>query len=138
MCRATSRAGVRCVRIRWWPDTRAAAAGTMPRTSFAARVSERGTTMWTMTMMNRLARKGLLLGLFGLPALSLAQRAEVKLWPGAAPGSEPWTRKEVGYKNPQGGAMGRNVVEPGMTVYLPAPENATGASVIVAPGGGFR
>jgi len=32
--------------------------------------------MWSVTPMNRLARKGLLLGLFGLPVMSLAQRAD--------------------------------------------------------------
>jgi dienelactone hydrolase len=94
--------------------------------------------MKNVTTMNRLACRGLLLCLAGLPVAGLAQSTEVKLWPGAAPGSETWTRKEVSYKNPQGSAMVRNVVEPALTVYLAAPGSGVGTSVIVAPGGAFR
>jgi len=78
-----------------------------------------------------------MVGVCALATASFAQKTEVKIWPGAAPGSESWTRKEVSYKNPQGAAMVRNVVEPSLTVYLPA-GTPTGTSVIIAPGGAFR
>jgi len=79
--------------------------------------------------------------LFGLMAVTTAlkaQTSEVLLWPNGAPGSEAWTRKEVHYKNNQGLAMVRNVVQPSITAYLPAAASATGTAVIVAPGGAFR
>src|SRR5690348_1090986 len=61
-----------------------------------------------------------------------------RLYPGVAPGSEGWTQKEVDFGNP--GSRGvRNVVDPTITVYLPDSSTpATGAGVIIAPGGGFR
>ena len=76
-------------------------------------------------------------GVCVLAALGFAQKTEVRIWPGAAPGSESWTRKEVSYRNPQGAAMVRNVVEPSLTVYLPT-GTPTGTAVIIAPGGAFR
>lgn len=61
----------------------------------------------------------------------------VRLWPGGAPGSEGWTQQEAVFGNT--GARGvRNVVDPTITVFLPDPGTATGAGVIIAPGGGFR
>jgi len=62
----------------------------------------------------------------------------LRLWPGVAPGSEGWTQKEVDFGN-QGARGVRNVVIPTITVFLPdASTPATGAGVIIAPGGGFR
>jgi acetyl esterase/lipase len=62
----------------------------------------------------------------------------LRLWPGVAPGSEGWTQKEVDYGNP-GNRGVRNVVDPSITVFLPdGSTTATGAGVIIAPGGGFR
>jgi acetyl esterase/lipase len=62
----------------------------------------------------------------------------VRLWPGVAPGSEGWTDKEVDFGN-SGNRGVRNVVDPSVTVYLPDGSTpATGAGVIIAPGGGFR
>jgi hypothetical protein len=61
----------------------------------------------------------------------------VRLWPEGAPGSEGWTQQEAMFGNP--GARGvRNVVDPTISVFLPDPGTATGAGVIIAPGGGFR
>src|ERR1035438_8276793 len=74
--------------------------------------------------------------LLAAPVLS-AQTNVVMLWPNGAPGSESWTRKEAEY--PVGSLKAvRNVVNPSITVYLPSAETATGTSVVVAPGGGFR
>lgn len=61
----------------------------------------------------------------------------VRLWAERAPGSEDWSQHEVLFGNP-GGRGVRNVVDPTVTVFLPDPGTATGAAVIIAPGGGFR
>ncbi len=66
-----------------------------------------------------------------------AQQQVIPLWPGAAPGSENWTQKEVQYLNDQKQQMIRNVVSPSLTVYKPDPAKANGTAMIVAPGGGF-
>jgi endo-1,4-beta-xylanase len=70
-----------------------------------------------------------------LPALTLAadEPQEVRLWPNDAPGSEGVTAKEVL-------ARGRltSVHQPSVVAYLPAKEKATGAAVIIAPGGGHQ
>jgi len=68
---------------------------------------------------------------------SSAGAQTVDLWPGTAPGSEKWTLKEVTYENTPVGTVVQNVVTPTITAYLPAPSKATGAGVIVAPGGAF-
>lgn len=64
----------------------------------------------------------------------------VSLYPGVAPGSE--NAKQVERITPhmagQGSRLIRNVVSPTLEVYLPDPAKATGAGVIVAPGGGMR
>jgi acetyl esterase/lipase len=65
-----------------------------------------------------------------------AQQTVIPLYEGVAPGSENSTQKEVEYSQ-FGGKMIRNVVNPTLTVYLPEEGKATGAAVIVAPGGGF-
>jgi acetyl esterase/lipase len=59
--------------------------------------------------------------------------AIVNVWPGVAPGSEHSTLPEI----VQGDRV-RNVTEPTLTVFLPERVRATGAAVIIAPGGGFR
>ena len=78
---------------------------------------------------------GLLLAAAVLPA----QTNVVMLWPNGAPGSETWSQKEAEYTVGNSGLKAvRNVVKPSITVYLPSAETATGASVVVAPGGAFR
>ncbi len=63
----------------------------------------------------------------------------VPIWPGRAPGSEGWTQKEVEYRSDwDRKAMVRNVTTPTLTAFLPDPATATGAAVVVCPGGGFR
>jgi acetyl esterase/lipase len=61
-------------------------------------------------------------------------RPVVALWPNGAPGSE--ARK--GEPEKVAGSNVSNIHHPSLTVYLPAKENATGAAVIVAPGGGHQ
>ncbi len=75
-----------------------------------------------------------------LPILSRAQAAPsrsplvIPLWNNGAPGFEQ--RKDI----PEQAASYwvKNVNNPSLTVFLPAKEKATGAAVILCPGGGFR
>jgi endo-1,4-beta-xylanase len=60
----------------------------------------------------------------------------VLLWPGGAPGSEGKTGEEAVRVTPGGDHVVSNVHKPSITVYLPPKESATGAAVVIAPGGG--
>jgi acetyl esterase/lipase len=63
---------------------------------------------------------------------------QVRLYDGAAPGSESWTHEEQTIVDPATGSRGlRNVVVPTITPVLPSPEAAVGSAVVIAPGGGF-
>ncbi len=75
----------------------------------------------------------------GLDAKSVPAGKVIPVWPGGAPGSEGWMQKEVEYRS-EGDlkAMVRNVTAPTLTAFLPDPSAATGAAVIICPGGGFR
>lgn len=66
-----------------------------------------------------------------------AQSPTVKIWPGVAPGSEHWTQREITVKDTPIGTVILDVVAPTLTAYLPVKGKATGAAVIVAPGGAF-
>lgn len=83
-------------------------------------------------------------GLFALTlalvaASPVAAQEVVKLYgPGKAPGSESWTLPETTVTRPDGRAATYNVVSPEFSVHLPSPALATGAGVIVLPGGGLR
>ena len=77
---------------------------------------------------------GLLPGV--LPGHTLAQTApaQVSLWPNGVPGfenrkNEPEQAKDYWVKN---------INNPSITVYLPPKEKATGAAVLICPGGGHR
>jgi len=66
---------------------------------------------------------------------------EVRLWPGGAPGSEGITADEVSAPSTvakYAGLPGKFTVthHPSIYVFLPPKEKATGAAMIVAPGGG--
>jgi acetyl esterase/lipase len=58
----------------------------------------------------------------------------VRLWPNGAPGSEARMNEPEKMRD---GYLS-NIHHPSLTVFLPAKEKATGAAVIVAPGGGHR
>jgi len=66
-----------------------------------------------------------------------ANSQTVNLWPGVAPGSESWTHKEMTVADTPLGTVVFNVVTPTLTAYLPDKSKATGAGVIIAPGGAF-
>ena len=91
-------------------------------------------------MKNRLLLGQTLLVLLLLPAAIWAaqQPKEIPLWPNGAPGSEGKTGDEAVRVTPEGERVISNVHKPSLTPYLPAKDKATGAAVIVAPGGGHR
>ena len=60
----------------------------------------------------------------------------VLLWPNGAPGSEGNTSPEKVVTARNGERVITNVNVPSLTVFLPAKDKATGAGVIVMPGGG--
>ena len=86
---------------------------------------------------NRVAHLALLAVLAPLagPALASAQASQrISLWPNGAPGSqarraEPEEAKDYWVKN---------IHDPSITVHLPPMDKATGAGVVVIPGGGHR
>jgi acetyl esterase/lipase len=76
---------------------------------------------------------------------SAAERREIPLWPGTAPGETG----EIGPERETTTAKDRlvagkpvirigNISKPVMTVYRPAKEKDTGAAVLVFPGGGYN
>jgi len=60
--------------------------------------------------------------LSSLAALSAAPLAPIPLWPDGAPGALGTADKDI----------------PTLTAFLPAPEIATGAAIVVCPGGGYE
>jgi endo-1,4-beta-xylanase len=64
---------------------------------------------------------------------------EILLWPDGAPGSEGKTNEEVvRIAEPTGDHIVTSVNKPTLTPCLPASDRATGAAVIVVPGGSHR
>ncbi|HKP16414.1 MAG TPA: alpha/beta hydrolase [Gemmatimonadaceae bacterium] len=66
------------------------------------------------------------------------QRTEIPLWSGAAPGSEGKSGPENVRVTDGGDHVVSSIHRPSITPYLPERNVATGAAVIVAPGGGHR
>jgi len=62
----------------------------------------------------------------------------ILLWPNGAPGSAGKTAEEKVRMSPEGDRVVSSVHHPSITVYLPSKDNATGAAVVVVPGGGHR
>jgi acetyl esterase/lipase len=81
---------------------------------------------------------GVVVSLLVLASAAHAQKV-IRLYQGAAPGSENWTHKEKEYFsaiwNTQ---VVTNVTQPTLTAYVPEPAMANGTSVIICPGGGFH
>ena len=92
-------------------------------------------------MRRRLLGVALLAALLPLPAALPADDAapEVPLWPDGAPGFES-RKDEKEVKNVRNGGeyTVTNVHNPSLTVFLPPKEKATGAAVVICPGGGHR
>jgi acetyl esterase/lipase len=72
-------------------------------------------------------------------ASAVADPLIVKLYPGAAPGSEGIHEEEVWQERGQGivDRSVANVHEPTLTAYLPLAETNTGVGIIIAPGGAY-
>ena len=68
------------------------------------------------------------------PPAGAPEAPVVVLWPAGAPGSE--AKKDLP-ETPVGGNIA-GVHNPSLTVFLPEPAQATGAAVVVLPGGGHR
>ena len=67
-----------------------------------------------------------------------AEPRVIQLWPNGAPGSEGKTAQETVRISPEGDHVVASVHHPSLTVYLPPKEKATGAGVVIIPGGGHR
>jgi len=62
----------------------------------------------------------------------------IQLWPDGAPGSQGDPPPETVKLNAQGEHIISNIHRPSIIPYLPDPTKATGAAVVVLPGGGHR
>jgi acetyl esterase/lipase len=71
-----------------------------------------------------------------VPSAAVAQHSVVLLWQNGAPGSQRTMAPETVRMSPEGDHIISNISKPSITVYLPIPDRATGAGVIVIPGGG--
>ena len=91
-------------------------------------------------MRNSLRRRFISLSLLLLPATLLlaAEPNVILLWPKGAPGSEGQTAPERVESPGPGHDYVRisSIHKPSITAFLPAKDKATGAAVIVCPGGG--
>jgi acetyl esterase/lipase len=65
-----------------------------------------------------------------------AQQEAIKLWPNGAPDAPASSTPETVRLGPGGEHIVSNIQEPSIIPYLPRANAATGAAVIVAPGGG--
>ncbi len=95
--------------------------------------------------MKYLARSFILILLASAPVFSAADPITWNLWPGEAPGEiETLPPESDSTTDDSRLAAGKrvtrlqNVSVPTLTIYKPDPRIDTGASVIIAPGGGFR
>src|SRR5690242_18601992 len=69
-----------------------------------------------------------------MPSVAEEQPQQIPLWPNGAPGfesrrNEPELAQDYWI---------RNINNPSITAYLPPKEKATGAAVVICPGGGHR
>jgi endo-1,4-beta-xylanase len=62
----------------------------------------------------------------------------IPLWAGDAPGSEGQTAPEKIRVTPDGEHVFSSIHHPSLTMFLPAADKATGAAVVICPGGGHR
>jgi acetyl esterase/lipase len=77
-------------------------------------------------------RKGIILTLMLMFAMSIKAQQIIDLYPDNIPGSKPTGILEV---NTSG--MYRGVTKPNLEIYLPEKEKATGTAVVICPGGGY-
>jgi acetyl esterase/lipase len=70
--------------------------------------------------------------------LAAAEPTEIPLWPDGAPGSEGKTAREIVETGTNGERKVWSIHAPSITPFLPLTRKATGAAVIIAPGGAHR
>ena len=80
----------------------------------------------------------LLLALLASTAFAQETPKEILLWPGGAPGSEGKTDPEKIVTSAKGERQVSSIHKPSITRFLPAKGTATGAAVLVIPGGGHK
>src|SRR5438128_933760 len=85
-------------------------------------------------MLARLAAVSLIVLIPVLAARADEAPQQIPLWPNGAPGFED--RRDEPEKAES--YWVKNIHNPSITVFLPASEKATGAAVVVCPGGGHR
>lgn len=78
------------------------------------------------------------LSLFLASAVFASEPQTIPLWPGTPPGSKPADYPETTTVANDGLHRISNVTVPTLQIFLPDPAHASGAAVIVCPGGGFR
>ena len=86
-------------------------------------------------MLRHFLARGILVALTAFAA-GYSSAETLPLYPGVAPGSEGQTGEETVRLFEDSEHIVSNVHRPSITVYLPPRERATGAGVIVIPGGG--
>lgn len=80
----------------------------------------------------------ILFALMLLISTHVSAQKTIPLYPGAVPNSKPYAMKEVRMEN-NGQFVGyRNIAQPTLAVYLPEKSTATGAAVVICPGGGYQ
>jgi acetyl esterase/lipase len=83
-------------------------------------------------------RTVLLMATVLLAGLRAHSQESIPLYEGPAPGTEEWHHVEKEYFSKIFNTdVVTNVTQPTIAAFLPKPEDATGAAVIIAPGGGF-
>jgi acetyl esterase/lipase len=93
----------------------------------------------SLQIINRIDMKKLLLFIFfasHLPALTNAQQT-IPLYPDSIPNSRPTPNEESSSHDKNGTVIISKISRPTLTLYLPPKDKATGACVIICPGGGY-
>jgi acetyl esterase/lipase len=81
--------------------------------------------------------KQIALVVFLMVSVQLAAQQIITLYPAAVPNSKPNPMKEITDVENGNLVYVRNITQPTLTIYLPDKKIATGASVIICPGGGY-
>jgi acetyl esterase/lipase len=82
---------------------------------------------------------GRVLAFLAVAAVGIAgEPQEVFLWPNGAPGSEGKTGGETFVERNDGVRRVAGIHRPSITAHLPTAEKATGAAVVILPGGGHQ
>ena len=87
--------------------------------------------------LSRFAAALLAFGAAASSSSASGQRAPIPLHNGPAPGSESWVEERAEVR--QGDAVSVfNTSRPRYTLHLPSPQKASGAAIVMLPGGGLR